>query len=174
LSLIISHKNNKLTLNQYMSTNATALVSSHPFEFNGKTYHVSLITQAVKIAFEEKLFGISKEGIRIMKDMLTPEQYVEQVMKLHDKFINGHFTMESELGQSKLKTVQGILMLASIMFGVEEMEMITIISSQPAEVQALIQQIMKESLPDADKKKVVPEQAGTTTLDVSVVSTPSC
>ena len=130
-----------------MSVLCEALATPHEFIHKGKTYKVSLITQEIKAAFERRLFAKAKEAARELKSLMTSEEYQAHLRKLNDEYITGDYAFVSERGLAHIKTVPGMVMLCSLLFDCEEMELIRLVNERQDDVMALIQLVIKGPFP---------------------------
>src|SRR5581483_7298486 len=130
-----------------MSTISECLATPHEFAHKGKTYSVSLITQNVKAAFEKRLFGRAREAASAMRDLMSTEDYRQHLKALNDDYIAGQNAFESERGIKAVQTINGMVSLCSLLFDIDEQEMLKIIVERKEEVTSLVNLIFKESFP---------------------------
>ena len=130
-----------------MSTINECLGTPHEFTHKGKTYQVSLITQNIKAAFEKRLFARAKEAALTMRDLMTTEDYRQHLKFLNDDYIAGQYAFESDRGIKAVQTINGMVSLCSLLFNVDEQEMLKIIVERKEEVTSLVNLIFKESFP---------------------------
>jgi|ERR1019366_1168180 hypothetical protein len=135
-----------------MSAINEALGTPHEFQHKGKTYHVSLITQAVKAGFEKRLFAKSKEAASTMRELMDKPDYLAHLKSLNDDYIAGEYAFESQRGLSAVKTVQGFVVLMSLLMGIDETEVLAIITERGDELQLLVRMIFLESFPGMEEE----------------------
>lgn len=119
----------------------------HQFFHKEKTYKVSLITQAVKLAYERHLYGKAKEAAAGMRELMNGEEYRQHLKELNDSYIMGEYAFESKRGLEYMQTAPGVLALASLLFDTDEMTLMKLVGERPDDVSSLIQLLVKESFP---------------------------
>ncbi len=113
-----------------------------------KVYQVRLVTQAVKVAVEKRLYDRAREIVRDEKPDLTPEEYESRCRALARDYQLGEYAMESERGQAYLKSRAGVIHLAALLFQCDEMEMVRLFGERQADVGTLLQLVLRESFGD--------------------------
>jgi hypothetical protein len=121
--------------------------------YNNRSYKAKLIDQQVKDGFSKKLLGIKRDALFELKSGYSYEEYLERLDKLSDDFLMGEFDLVSKLGQKSLGTPAGMLHLCSLIFDIDEMEMMRLMADRKDEVLSLLQLILKLSLPQVTAKK---------------------
>ncbi len=126
---------------------------SSPFTLthNGRVYHVSLITQAVKTAYEKWLWGRAQDLAFSWRNKMASEEYSAHLKVLGDDYLNGEYDFTSEKAAKALKTIPGALALTAILFGVTEVEMVALTVERGPEIKELLSLVMRESLPSPSK-----------------------
>lgn len=135
---------------------ADLLGGKHTFEHNGRRYEVSLITQAVKIKFEQALFARAKAAAREIKDLMDAPGYAAHLKALNDSYISGDYCLESEGGLAFLRSTTGSLTVIGLIFNVDETEALTLLQEREEDVVNLLRLVLCESFP---KFKEAAEQA---------------
>lgn len=120
-----------------------------PFEVEceGRTYHATLIDDVKKTAFEKWLFKRHRDLEATVHEGGDQEKYQERLNQLNDQFLDGDFNLFSERGLKAMKKPFGVLRLVAIIFDINEVEAIKLLSKKSVEVLSLIQLIFKESFP---------------------------
>lgn len=134
-----------------MSALGELLGGTHVFTHNGADYEVSPITQKVKLDFERRLFGRAKEAALALRECMDKEEYSQHLKKLNDDYIAGEYAFESNRGMEAIKTISGMVLLSSLLFGVDEATMLRLVSERKEEVASLITVVIKESFPGSAK-----------------------
>lgn len=119
----------------------------HQIEHNGKTYTLSLIDQRVQGAFEKRLFEKAKTAEIAFGDCVTPEQLDARLNKLRDSYLAGDFSMISPRGLTFMKSMAGIVFMASLLIGCDEREVMGLMLAKTDELKRLIRLIISESFP---------------------------
>ena len=138
-----------------MSVLTEALGGTHEFIHKGKVYRVSLITQAIKAAYEDRLFAKAKEAALAMRQLMPREDYQAHLRQLNDDYIKGEYAFESARGLEVMQKVPGTVMLCSLLFGIDEMEVLKLVQERQEEVTSLLQLIIKESFPQGEEGETV-------------------
>ena len=120
----------------------------HELTHKGKTYKVRPVTQAVKAEFEKKLWAKARECAKDMRECMTTEEYAAHLKKLNDDYLQGAYSFEGEVGQKTLVSNAGVLSLASLLFGLDEMATMKLLGEAKEDVVALLKVICQESFPD--------------------------
>ena len=131
-----------------------AEAAPHKFEHKGQVYLVQPITQEVKTAFSEWQWERACKVAFSMRAGMTPDEYERHLKKLNDDYLAGEYDFESERTAAILKTKAGVLALCALLWGCSQAQMITLAVERGAEVKALLELVMAESMPDMPK---VPE-----------------
>jgi hypothetical protein len=138
-------------------------VPNHQIVCNGKTYHVSLITQAVKVAFERTLYQKAREALGSVRDISPPVYYEKKLDALLESYQQGKFAMESEFGKKAMANPGGGIMLLSLLMGetrgntiipLPETEIMAIAVQVPDEASMILRTVMRESFPGVDIDKI--------------------
>lgn len=138
--------------------------SKFEITYNDRVYKAKLIDQNVKDGFAKKLFAIDRDGLFVLKQCYTHEEYLERLDKKAEDFLMGEYDLVSTRGQKSLGTPVGMLHLCGLIFEIDEMEMMKLMADRKDEILNLLQLILKLSLPqvaakkDGDSLKVVPPQ----------------
>lgn len=131
---------------------------SYTLVVDGKTYTMGLITQAAKVAFEKALFNKAREAARMMKEDWGDE-YGAKLDELSEKFQEGEFSLEGARGQKSLGKPWGVVMMLSILLGVDQQETMKLMTTHSDELVSLFKLVVKESFPgvkfDEDVEKKV-------------------
>jgi hypothetical protein len=133
-----------------MSALARALGNASPkhrFEHDGTVYEVGCVDQRAKAEFELRLFEREKLRLEVRKPSMEPAEYEQQLVRLNRMYDRGRFGLLSRRGLAFFGEVEGMLALASILFGVDEAEMVHVLTARTAEVCALLNLVVRQSLP---------------------------
>lgn len=122
-------------------------------KYNDKTFKAKLIDQNVKDGFSKKLFSVARDGLYTLKQCYTHEEYLSRLDGMNESFLMGEYDLVSVRGQKSLATPAGMLHLCSLIFSIDEMEMMKLMADRKDEVLALLQLILKLSLPQVSVKK---------------------
>jgi hypothetical protein len=143
-----------------MST-TSALLGAHAAPYavhlGDKVYHARPITQHVKAAFEAWMAGRAMAAISHMADTLSPEKWAETVRGVQDRIDAGEYAFAGERCQTALAAMDGALKMASLVFGIDQHEMGELILAKPAEVNAVLQRVVRDSFP---ARKAAPQAEG--------------
>lgn len=83
---------------------------------------------------------------------MNRSEYQEFLQQLNDNFITGEYGFESSKGTVILQNKRAIITLCSLLFSVDEDLMFKMMRTAEAEIAALINLIMKESLGIKDEE----------------------
>lgn len=123
--------------------------SKHPLTIGGKTYHVGLVTQAIKLAYERALYARAREGLAALRGDLDGDMYAEGMFKLSEKYEDGEFALEGERGKKTLKSPHGVTLILSLLMGVDQQEVLQCLLTDETQVQNVFRSVMRESFPSA-------------------------
>ena len=127
-----------------------------PFEFiyKDKVYKVSPITQDIKAKFEQRLYALSLAGAKSMRKICTGAEYSEFLQGINDKHTAGFFSYDN---QKWLQTGNGVKILASLCFGLDDEIINQMAKEQPEEMKALFTKIFQDAagLDDEQMSEVV-------------------
>lgn len=120
-----------------------------PFKLilKNKTYNVGLINQDVKVAYEKDLYAKSIESVSAMRAHLAADDYKGMMQELASRFTRGDFAMEGKEGKELFNTPRGVLLITSLLLGVDGAEAMRVMMEDEAQVLAVIQSVMSESFP---------------------------
>lgn len=128
-------------------------VPGHTFDHNGKTYTLRYIDQAMKDAFQKHLFAQARIAAGELRSLMTPEEFAKRLDQLNSDFVLGEYAIESKLGIRFLSSQTGWIWLASHIIGCEFGEVVVLLKDRGAEIAALIQLVIAESMPGVSFKK---------------------
>lgn len=128
----------------------------HTIEANGKTYEVGLITQAVKVGYEKRLYQHAKDAVTALRRDMDSEEYVGMLTKLTDAYEEGQFALEGQRGMKAIQSAKGSLILVSLLTGADEIEVMNAVSAKPQEFATVIDTVIKESFPGAKVERAGP------------------
>jgi hypothetical protein len=129
----------------------------HEIACNGKTYKVGLVTQAVKVGYEKKLYQHAKDAVTALRHDLDGDQYVGMLTRLTDAYEAGEFAMEGTRGLKALKSPKGAMVLLGLLIGCDEIETLNLASQKKEEVAAALNLAISESFPGATFEKAADE-----------------
>lgn len=118
-------------------------------ESNGKTYHVKLVDQAVKVAFEKKLYQHAKDAVTGLRADLSSDEYIGMLTQLTQAYEAGEFAMEGTRGIKAIRSPKGALILMSLLLGVDEIETMNLAADRRDELAQALDAVIKESFPGA-------------------------
>ena len=101
----------------------------YDFDFNGKSYHVGLITQAIKSCFEKAVFQKAKAKLSEVRDLFDPDEYRERATALADKFLADGFSM-LQANENPLSVPENGVVLLSLMMKLPEMELMGLMTNK--------------------------------------------
>lgn len=135
---------------------SSMLGRKHQFEHRGKTYELSPLTQEIKSDMEKKFFELKKETLKKMKDLYDPDEFRAERKTLENDYLEGNFTPESEKFHSFIKTKNGSLLFASVLFGVTQDQIIQLfaeveVDGRSEDLQDAISLVITESYPFAEE-----------------------
>lgn len=137
--------------------------AAHVLEHNGKVFKVRLIDQAVKSAFEKRMYERAKHGLIELRDAMTKDEYFARLRELGDNYEAGEYELLSERGLKFIQTTQGVKFLLALLLDCSEEELFSLLTSKGKEITSLINLVIRESFPGLE---VAPE-GGETKADVS-------
>ncbi len=129
----------------------------HKFECNGKTYHVKLIDQSVKVGYEKVMYKYAKDAVTSLRHDMDSDQYVAMLTGLTEAYEAGDFSMEGKRGIKAITSPRGSILLLSLLLGVNETEVISVATQKQDELAVLLQTVIKESFPGAVFEKAPDE-----------------
>lgn len=118
----------------------------HVFEHGGRRYKVGLITQAVKSAYERWLIdrALAAAGEHALAISVVTRDVAKGVYGYH-----GKVAAESWAEQD------GIVKLASLLFGTTEADMVDLLTARPVEVKNRVLVAILESTPAEHRERVL-------------------
>jgi hypothetical protein len=122
---------------------------THDIVHNDKVFKFRLVDQEAKSVLEKRMYKKARDAVVMDREVTSPAEFMERLDKLGERYQEGEFAFEGERGQKLLQTPAGILMFLSVLCGESENELINLLSSKSAEVQAVLKVILHESYPDA-------------------------
>lgn len=131
----------------------------HVLTVNGKTYTLSLITQGVKVAYEKRLFHKARMALSEVRAFVDKDYYENRMDELIHDYKTGGFAIESEYGQTMMKSASGVLLLLSLLMGerkgddivpLPESEVTMVLVSAETELLSMLSAIVSESFPGID------------------------
>ena len=124
--------------------------ASHLLSCNGRTYLARCLDRKMKTAFEKHLFKRARDMAAALKEEgdMDEAKYEKHLLGLNDKYLAGDYSIMSKNGMAHLNSASGQLFLASLIFGVEEDEMLNVLVAKPTETSSLIKLVLTESMPD--------------------------
>jgi hypothetical protein len=131
-------------------------IGGPPFKvtIGDKTYSVGLVTNDIKIAYEKALYAKGREAVVSLRQDLTSEEYIAMMTGLADAHGNGDFAIEGKRGLKALSSPRGSFLILSLLFNVDESELLKIILADEAQVMSVFKAVLKESFPGVDFKDV--------------------
>lgn len=147
----------------------------HPFVYDGKTYAVSLVDQHVKVGVEKRLMADAREILRMEKEdtEMSDDEYSKQRRLLNADYQAGEFAFESERGKRYITTQRGALHLSSLLFQVDEAEMLRLMAARGPEVSALVDLVLRESFPFSPEQREALEKKAAAEKQSPPPTTPS-
>lgn len=137
-----------------MSELTAAVGGGFEFKQKDKTYHVSLITQKIKAAFEKAQFNRARDAALALKDLMTRDEYLDHLKALNDDFISGAYGLESERGMTFAQSSNGSIVLSSLLFNISEDEMVKLLLECRDEITQLLSLVIKESFGTLDENSL--------------------
>lgn len=138
-------------------TVSAALGTTYPFSHKGKDYEVSLVTRGKKIAYEKRLMAQAQQGVLALRDATPDEEWRKLWDELTNRIAAGVYRYHGRACSESLKTEEGALGMAALLFGCDEEEMTMLLLERGPEVNALLKIVYAESVPDwAKAEKQVP------------------
>jgi len=120
----------------------------HTFEHGGKVFRCSLLTQAIKEAFEKELFDRAVKLLLSWKPHLEREDFVAKLDRLNGEYLAGDYDfVGGKVVEAALQTPRGVLMLARLLLGASEDEIFSIALERIDELQALVRLVLAQSSP---------------------------
>jgi hypothetical protein len=139
----------------------------HRIACGGRSYPVSLVDQAVKVAYEKALYQKSRAALAELKSISDKDYYERKLDAMAAKFEEGGFAMESEFGRKALGRPGGSILLLAILMGervvtptsveitpMSEVAVINVVTQAPDEVGSVLKAVLVESFPGADVEKL--------------------
>lgn len=119
----------------------------HLFTHRGKTYEVSLVTMGLSRDFENRRYHAAREALRELKEDYPTDEYVKRIDALRERYDTGAFGLAHVENLKAVANPKDAVLLLSLLFGVDEITALEIISEHPAEIPSLLKTILKESFP---------------------------
>lgn len=117
----------------------------HTVEWKGRQLSVGHLDQNRKVAFEKALLRRDRETVKEFKDLYTEEEYKAKLEAMMADFTLGKYSFGSPFCNSYLNSGPGILLITSLLLDITEMETISLLAEQGAEVTALVKLSLAES-----------------------------
>lgn len=133
-----------------MSLHPELVADGYDVTCRGRTYHVGLITQAVKSKFEKQVFAKERQKLADVRDLLTPERWQEKADALSERYLAGGFSVvQEDMSQSPLKNPENAFTMLAVMMGVDEVEVISLVSESGVrdELMRLFHLALRDSFP---------------------------
>lgn len=129
------------------------MASPQKVHHDGREYVVSPLTQEKKDEFSEAMKARAMKAALNLKRYgdLTEAEYHEAYALALDRVTAGAFDFHTPFTQDALKTHAGVTLLASILFGVSEREMLELFVAKGDEVRAALDVVLKGSVADPPK-----------------------
>lgn len=120
-----------------------------PFKvtIGAKTYSAGLVTNEIKIAYEKALYQKAREAVVGLRADLSSDEYIAIMSSLADAQGNGDFAIEGKRGLKALSSPRGSFLVLSLIFGVDETELLNMLLLDEAQVQAVFKAVLRESFP---------------------------
>jgi hypothetical protein len=134
-----------------MSAISECLGSGHEFLHKGRTYHVSLVNEGIKEAWEKRLFSDAKAATSGLRDIMDREDYSRHLKCLLDDYQEGKYALESPRSMAMLQQPKGMLILISLLMGITEMEGLKILAERQDDLAALLTLVLRESFPQPEE-----------------------
>jgi len=137
-----------------VSSQAQALGNSGaPFtiQWQGRAIRARLIDQTMASAFEKALFDRALKALEARKPYMTPERYEVKQDEIAKLYEDGEYGMVSQHGTEMMKKIPGIMLLASLIFDVDQMTLVMMMQEKKEEMLFIIDRVVHDSLPTAPK-----------------------
>lgn len=130
-----------------------------PYEAkDGQTHKVQPLTLKLMGKFEKWLEGRAFKSVISQKEILGND-FSQAVAGVAADVAKGKFAFGGQECDDALRTLPGMTSLVSIMLGVDEIRASYLLRTEPEELSAIVNQVMKESMPDLVGKGMVKEGA---------------
>lgn len=132
-----------------MSVYNTALGNSGPkrtFEHDGITYELHYVDQGMKAAIENHLYDKACDALKIAEKLYSREEFAEKRTALCDAYESGEFAFESKRGLAFIQSEPGALKIASLIFGLTEMQIMKLFVARMKDISQIIKEILEASL----------------------------
>jgi hypothetical protein len=118
--------------------------SKYEITLGGTLYQVSPVSIGVESDFERRLLGKVKHSLSELK--LEQDEYFAMLKIINDSYACGDYKITGKQGQQSLRTIDGAVMLASLVFALPEAEMLPLVRLHGKEIGDLIALNLKESI----------------------------
>jgi hypothetical protein len=143
-----------------MSTPLTHVLGAsapgHKILLGDRVFTARPVTQKLKAGFERWLQRKVIGGFLAAQED-DPDLFRRAVEVVADRVALGTYAFHSEIAQQVLKTPDGSLALASLIFDASEEEVIELMLSKGPEVAAILALVLRESFPGAKVEAIPPE-----------------
>ena len=119
------------------------------FEHRGRDYEVGYLTQKVKAAFGQRLVSVVLATLPALRGAIPADEYEREKAALLREAGAGHFSFYGDAGREVLRSPDGVLALASLLFDCPRAETDRIVAERAEEVQNLLHLVVAESQPKA-------------------------
>jgi hypothetical protein len=132
-----------------MSDIQSLTATPHKILFNGKLYQCSHLTQEKKAEFASWLKRQANVALAdYRRDTGDVDGWREMARELKEEAEAGKYCFHSDKSLKALQNPAGVLALSAILFGVSEEEMVKLTMNHSAEVQAILELVLAESVSD--------------------------
>ncbi len=124
-------------------------VPPHRIEANGKVYTARLFDDGLQVGYERRLYdktvGIESDNFR--RGIYDRETFDRRLDAVGERYTLGWYGFFGDVGTRVRQTPAGVLILVSLIFSIPEMEAVSLMGAKPAEVQAMLKLVLRESFP---------------------------
>lgn len=129
-----------------MTTITSLIGANHKLQIGEETIELKPVTLEVEAEFEQRLLAKTKASLATMKTIVTPDEYIQLLKAITDSYALGQYKLLSTKGLEAIQTIDGLLILGSILTGKPEKDVLKLVKEHGAEFGASISAVLSDSL----------------------------
>lgn len=118
----------------------------HQLTLGDEQIELSPITLDIEAAFERNLLNKTKKSLTAMRDLVNDEEYTKLLKSVADSYALGRYKLLGKQGLEAIQTVDGLLILLSLISGRSEAQCLQLLKSYGAELGQAIATVLSESV----------------------------
>jgi hypothetical protein len=120
--------------------------SKHQLRIGEETINFSPVSLEIESQFEHKLLAKTKASLQVMKELVTPDEFILLLRSVNDAYALGQYKLVGKNGIEALQTRDGLLILLSLLTGLPEDKCKTLVFKHGAELGSTLSSVLKESI----------------------------